>query len=291
MTFFKFNSGDIIHTTIKCFPSYVSELNGNIVTGSVFLEQPYLETNLRYRIFKGFSQKEGGLIVKTGSMSASIDFQTAVSGGTNSVLWHAVNRLYDYYSLENSSYSLTYLGTKATTVKVISIPEIYYDQKLLTGSFTGSDNDSAGAGRLIYDNGRGGLFSGSVSGTLVGNIFYNEGIAVITKTGLTDFGTAGATNFRWRVFLKGVHEIPVKIFKCLAPASQLNATTNPTFYTVPASGTNKNLREVVSSSLSPYVTKIGLYDDLFNLVAVANLTQPVKKDEKNSILFKIRLDW
>lgn len=291
MTFFKFAPDDILHTTIKCFPSYRTENNGEQITGSVFLENPFLETNLRYRIFKGFSQKQGGLIDKTGSMSASVDLQTSVSGGTNLVLWHAINRLYNYYSLENSDYQLEFDGTKAATIKVISVPSIYYDQKILTGSFTGSDKDAAGADRVIFDNGRGGLYSGSVSGTLVGHIFYNEGLAVITKSGLTNFGTASSTNFKWRVYLKGVHEIPVKIFKCRAPAGELNATTNNTFFTVPASGSHKNLREVVSSSISPYVTKIGLYNDLFELVAVAQLAQPIKKRESDSILFKIKLDF
>ena len=60
MTFFKFSKDDILHTTIRCFPAFVTENNGQQVTGSVFLERPFLETNLRYRIFEGFSQKQGG---------------------------------------------------------------------------------------------------------------------------------------------------------------------------------------------------------------------------------------
>ena len=291
MTFYKFQPGDILHTTIKCFPSYAVENSGDQVTGSIFLERPFLETNLRYRIFEGFSQKQGGLIVKTGSMSASIDLQTATSGGTNNILWHTMNRLCDYYSLENSDYALTFTGSKSTTIRVIDIPEIYYDQKILTGSFTGSDLNADEESRDIFDNARGGLYSGSVSGTLVGHIFYNEGLAVITKGDITDFGSVSATNFNWKFYLKGIHEIPVKIFKCRAPAGELNATSNPTFYTIAASGSNKNLREVVSSSLDPFITKIGLYNDLFELVAIAQLAQPVRKNESDSYLFKLRMDW
>ena len=291
MTFYKFQPGDILHTTIRCFPSFTTENNGDQVSGSVFLERPFLETNLRYRLFEGFSQKQGGLIVKTGSMSASIDLQTATSGGTNNILWHTMNRLCDYYSLENSDYALTFTGSKSTTIRVIDIPEIYYDQKILTGSFTGSDLNADEESRDIFDNARGGLYSGSVSGTLVGHIFYNEGLAVITKGDITDFGSVSATNFNWKFYLKGIHEIPVKIFKCRAPAGELNATSNPTFYTIAASGSNKNLREVVSSSLDPFITKIGLYNDLFELVAIAQLAQPVRKNESDSYLFKLRMDW
>lgn len=291
MTFYKFSNDDILHTTIKCFPSYTTENNGNQVTGSIFLERPFLETNLRYRIFEGLSQKQGGLISKTGSMSASIDLRTAISGGTNAVWWHTVNRLCDYYSLENNDYALTFTGSKSTTVRVITIPEIYYDQKILTGSFTGSDIDAAGATRNIFDNGRGGLYSGSVSGTLVGHVFYNEGIAVITKGDINNFGSISSTNFNWRFFLKGVTEIPVQIFKCRAPSGELNASSNPTFYTVPPSGSNKNLREVVSSSMGVYITKLGFFNDLFEIVAIAQLAQPIKKRESDSILFKVRMDF
>lgn len=261
------------------------------MTGSVFLERPYLNNDLRYRIFEGFSQKQGGLIQKTGSMSASIDLQTATQGGTNGPMWGVVNQLANYYSIENSAYALTFTGSTSTTVRVITIPEIYYDQKILTGSFTGSDIDAAGAARDIFDNGRGGLYSGSLTGTLVGHIFYNEGIAVITKGDITNFGSVSSTNFNWRFHLKGVHEIPVKIFKCRAPAGELNCTTNNTFYTIPPSGSNKNLREVVSSSMDTYITKVGLYNDLFECVAVAQLAQPVRKQEKDSYLFKLKMDF
>lgn len=291
MSFYRFGPDDIIHTTIRCFPAFAVENSGHQITGSVFLERPFLETNLRYRIFEGFSQKQGGLIQKTGSLSASIDLQTATSGGTNSAMWSTINRLCNYYSLQNTDYAITFTGSKSTTIRVISVPQIYYDQKILTGSFTGSDKNAAGADRFVYDDGRGGLYSGSVSGTLVGHIFYNEGLAFITKGDINNFGSVSSTNFNWRFHLKGVSEIPVSIFKCRAPAGELNATSNSTFYTIPPSGSHKNLREIVSSSLVPYITKVGLYSDQFELVAIAQLAQPVKKQTESGYLIKLRQDW
>lgn len=291
MTFYKFQDEDIIHTTIKCFPIFSVENSGQQVTGSVFLERPYLETNLRYRVFQGISQRLGGLIEKTGSMSASIDLQTATSGGTNFVLWHAVNQLYNYYSLENTDYKLEFTGSKATTIRVIDVPEIYYDQKILTGSFTGSDIDSEGKDRLIYDNGRGGLYSGSLTGTLIGHIFYPEGIAVITKGDITNFGSVSSTNFNWKFNLRGIHEIPCTILKCHAPVGEVNCSTNPTFYTIPPSGSNKNMREIVSGSLSVYISKIGIYNDMFECVAVAQISSPIKKNESDAILFRLKMDF
>src|SRR3990167_8986001 len=292
MGYYKFQDNDIINTQILCHPSFTTELNGNIVTGSVRLERPFLNTNLANRIFHGFSQKEGGFIEKTGSLSSSIDFRTAVSGGTNSTSWHVLNRLYNFYSLDDSGYKLEYTGTKATIIRVISIPQVYYNKEILTGSLTASDNDGAGAERRLYDNGRGGIYSGSLTGTLVGNIFYSEGIIALTKPDLTSsFGADSSTNFLWRVQLKGTHSIPVKIFKCRAPAGQLNVSNNESFYVDAVSGSYTGMREIVSASLDPRITHIGLYNDAFELVAVASVAQAIKKSIDNTILFKLSMDW
>lgn len=291
MSFYKLNSDDIINTTIRCHPRFVSQLNGNAVTGSILLERQFLNTNLANRIFYGFSQKEGGFIAKTGSLSASIDFVPVISGSTNTNFWHSVtNCLYPYYRLIDNNYQPNYTGSLSTTLRIIDIPAVYYDKEILTGSFTASDKDTAGADRFIYDNGRGGLYSGSLTGTLVGNIFYQEGLAVLTKGDLSNFGADSSTNFLWKIELNGVQNIPVKIIKCRKPAGDCNVTTNPTFSVTAVSGAYKNMKEVVSSSLLPYITEVGLFDKQLNLVAIAKLAQPVKS-VNDAINFRIKWDW
>jgi hypothetical protein len=292
MAFYNFTPDDIVNISISALPKASLELNGNIVTGSVYLERPYLNAALRDRVFMGFSQKEGGFIEKTGSMSASVDFKTATSGGTNQSLWSSVvNVTYPFYRIFNENYAANYTGSLSTTIRVIDIPQVFYDKEILTGSFSASDNDAAGDVRNIYDDGRGGLYSGSLSGTLVGNIFYQEGIVALTKGDLSNFGSDSSTNFKWKVSLRGTHNIPVKIFRCHAPAGELNATTNSTFYISAVSGAFKGSREVVSSSLSPYITTVGLFNKQFELVGLAKLAQPIKKTEKESIIFRLRLDF
>ena len=39
-----------------------------------------------------------------------------------------------------------------------------------------------------------------------------------------------------------------------------------------------------------YISKVGIYDDDNNLIAVAKLAQPFKKEEADSISFKLKLD-
>lgn len=291
MSFYKFTDEDIIDTHISTYPVFSVELNGDQVTGSVFLEKPYLENSLETRIYSLRTDTVDILSdteQKSAPFTSSIDLATAVSGGTNDGMYCAIRQLYRYYSAYNFAYSFL----SASTVRVVTIPEVYYDREILTGSFTASDNDAAGATRVLYDNGRGGLYSGSLSASIVGHIFYPEGIAILTASNLSNFGSP-STNFKWRVSLKGTHKIPVKIFRCRAPAGQLNASTNPTYYHIPsgANDANRYQHEIMVTPPVTYITTIGLYNQHYELVGTAKLAQPIKKEEAQDILFRVRLDF
>jgi hypothetical protein len=286
MSFFKFNQEDIINTYIQAFPGYTVESNGDKVTGSIELERSYLTSSLFNRTYWGFSERLGGLTSKVSPFTSSIEMIDVEKDVTNEELYDVVSGSYNFYSsLMGTQYSLN-----ATSLRLINVPEIYYDKAILTGSFTASDKNGAGADRVIFDNGRGGLYSGSMTGTLVGQIFYSEGLVVLTASDLLNFGAASSTNFDWRVKFKGVHRIPVKVFRCRAPAGQLNASTNETFYSIPESGQYKNQRVAVMSESFVYVSTVGLYNENYELVGVARIAQPIKKDYNKDILFRIRLD-
>jgi hypothetical protein len=46
MSFFRFKDEDIINSKIVAFPSYTVELNGDAVTGSIYLEKKFLNDSL-----------------------------------------------------------------------------------------------------------------------------------------------------------------------------------------------------------------------------------------------------
>ncbi len=291
MSFYKFQKDDILNIKVATRPSNVVENNGNNITGSVYLENKYLNSDLLSHLYLGFSQREGGLVLKTGPFTSSVEFLTAVNLGTNKETFSAINNLYRYYSTINAAYSSSYNGTFVNTIRIFSIPEVYYDRQIVSGTFSASFIDTDGGTKVIFDNGRGGLYSGSLTGTLVGHIFYPEGIVSLTKPDLVNFGADNnAANFKWRVVFKGDHTIPVQVYRCRAPAGQLNASTNPSFYTVSATGSNKNEKEILATG-SVYITQVGLYNEDYELVGVANLAQPIKKDEDQDILFRLKMDY
>jgi hypothetical protein len=299
MSFYKFASEDIIDTEIATYPQYTVVKNGDQVTGSIFLERPFLDTALRERQYTGFSLKEGAIMQKNAPFTASIYFLEAEEGGNNKEMYRTIGNLYDFYNFFNPNYVATYTGSYVGIYRVVSIPEVYFDREILTGSIVLIDHDNAGKQRTLYDDGRGGIYSGSLSGTLVGNVFYSEGIIVLKGGGLNDkvssneFGKSSPDNFQWSVSFEGTHKIPVKIFRCHAPAGQLNASTNSTYYQIPTglNDIHRNQKEIVMDPPATYVTTIGLYNEYFELVGLAKLAQPIKKEIGQDILFRLRIDF
>jgi hypothetical protein len=87
---------------------------------------------------------------------------------------------------------------------------------------------------------------------------------------------------------KNEHIIYEKIIKCTAKNSEFNLSYNPTLL---QSGSFENVQSyATSSSFSPFVTGLGLYDDFGNLLAVAKFGQPIPMSSDTDYNFLIKLD-
>jgi hypothetical protein len=100
-----------------------------------------------------------------------------------------------------------------------------------------------------------------------------------------------------------------------ANRGELNSSNNPTFlvHSSSADGNDKllvtgsymyvenekrNVQNVVSSSFqdtgsfekTTYLSSIGIYDDDRNLIGIAKLANPIRKREKDSYTFKLKVD-
>jgi hypothetical protein len=40
-----------------------------------------------------------------------------------------------------------------------------------------------------------------------------------------------------------------------------------------------------------YISKVGIYNDDYELVAIATMAHPIRKDEDKSIQIRLRWDW
>ena len=82
-------------------------------------------------------------------------------------------------------------------------------------------------------------------------------------------------------------EINSQFYFCRARNDQFNYTNNESFV-----DTNKNVRfETMKLNPKVFITTIGLYNDAFELMAIAKLSQPVAKDFTKEALIRVKLDY
>lgn len=194
---------------------------------------------------------------------------------------------------------------------------------LLTGAY-GSVNDGSVTytDALASDTGGtlntvggdyGVLTSGTGASALTGGIvFYQAGIAVLTASAFsssvgepTDFydgdtivqlftGSAitGACDaFRQRIGniqFNNSTEINSKVYFCRAPHNKFNYSSNPTYVN---NGAIRVKNENRSNPPISYITTIGLYNSSNELLAVAKLSEPLRKDPTNELTLRVRLDY
>ena len=140
-----------------------------------------------------------------------------------------------------------------------------------------------------------------------------------TATGNDGFNGTGTNSplvsASYSIEFEGTSYIPTLTMLAHAEEGELNYSNNPTFVTFgqlgtksPATGSHRyvqssniKLVNTLSSSYDgheeqeyerqTFITKIGIYDEHKNLIAVANLATPVKKPEGQGYTFKLKLDF
>jgi len=261
--------------------------------------------------------------------------------------WHTINKMY----YKDASNPVGVFGNSNTTstkrelhtsASVFSIPKDLFGERIKPGTFELSDT-SRGTTFDIRDDGDGNLydfaFSSSFSayksssftqgqgvlsnnsGSQVGNIFYEHGIAVINNTGSygdVGFGTG------YDIKYKATHRHYEHLYEVMVPANNFNTSMNvsitkdysgsitldsktkrPDLFFPPGdnpsgegtgsfntfyNATDTQLSFVTSSDFYPYVSTIGLYDDKNNLLVVGKLAHPIKLSDELDTTFVIRFD-
>jgi hypothetical protein len=152
------------------------------------------------------------------------------------------------------------------------------------------------------------LYTGSVSGTPVGHLYYQAGVAVLTASifGAAEMDASANTSeilltgsvindnadaIRHRVQniqFENVIELNSTIYFCNANHNEFNYSANPTYL----SGSEIIVKGGESAqNPSAYITSVGLYSADNELLATAKLSEPLKKDPSNSLTLRVRLDY
>jgi len=146
------------------------------------------------------------------------------------------------------------------------------------------------------------LYTSSVAspGTGVGLIYYQAGVAVITSSAeifpsASNFnsvysitGTGDYVRSVWKNnLLNNTTELNSTIYFCRANNNEFNYSSNPTYL----SGSKIRTKNVSSDPSVSYITSVGLYSADNELLAVAKISEPLKKDQTNELTLRVRLDY
>ncbi len=192
-------------------------------------------------------------------------------------------------------------GSKADgAITTLAIPQKLFGEKIMpyTFKFQYTKSVTYPNGLLIEDDGEGNLISSSISSSggdtntslVVGQIFYSQGIAVITtgsnnsqplvniakNTGTQPGKTPDLDNVRFQ--FSSSLTIFEQQYKCTILENEFGYSTNPSLLTNGGGTGSLNVEYypfVTASYFTPYVTSVGLYNENTELVAVGKLSFPV----------------
>ena len=271
------------------------------------------------------------------TMRGYIDYIRGVPTSSNGVINYTSTRF-----LKDTTLPLKrpYTRQLKDTATLISVPQKFYGEYIQPGSITVTD-DSSDSTFVLKDDSRGNLYDvaysssyasrvpdSKYSGSLVGNVFYNDGLIVITETGsyssvATSNGTDGFT-----LKFNSSQTIYEREYVCVVDENEFQHTTNKSlkvgrsgsftmgsFITSSLRGTRFDgfpynlvgystssintdgyeigtelIGEATHSDFATYVTEIGLYNDNNELLALGKLAKPIKNEKEMALTFVVRFD-
>ncbi len=193
---------------------------------------------------------------------------------------------YKYFPTESNAY-----------IAVFSIPTKLFGNNIIPGTFRYGGFVDDGQGNLTYP------ISGTNGPQIIGNIFYSQGIIVITKNWVSGFVSDSVffnlqdknnwtdSSFSFTSSLT-LYETQ---YKCTIRENEFNYSMNPSLLV--SGGLNQIINGkstykdfLTGSDFSPYVTTVGLYDEDQNLLAVGKLAKPLPTSQTTDTTILINLD-
>jgi hypothetical protein len=232
------------------------------------------------------------------------------------ILYRSIKHLFYNTNIfiNNGMASTTSPAPLSDSSYVVSVGQSFYGEKIRPGSF---EIELDGVATTILDDGVGNLFvSESGAGYYVGNVFYLQGIAVIkhdtgsitsavSQNGLKIIeDTTIFLDYDSQVRLDR-HQINVRInpsefnYSVFNPSMERYYVTDDTEFAqqmqennIPSSGSNSwQLFKLMGGNIiKPYITTIGLYNDRYELLAVAKVSTPIQRTFDVDQIFIVRFD-
>jgi len=231
----------------------------------------------------------GGLSAQSNTTLMEPDRTGNLSSNTGSVVGNGIVKLFDSKDI---TFGVT--GNILTDLQVSGIPRdfIYFDQPQINNPVDSKNTQGRLVRKTIQD-----------SIKRIGLVFYDLGLATIDgddpnarldftfpASGATgDFGFAvtghnnTAFNFQ-RIVYNAQTDRGRLLVDAVASGSEMNFSGNP-------SGVNPETGGSIFDEPATYITSIGLYNHQNDLVAIAKLSRPVRKDQAITLGGQVKLDF
>jgi hypothetical protein len=184
---------------------------------------------------------------------------------------------YNYLSTTLPTYRYIPTGS-GDIIGVISIPSNLFGEYLTPSSLILKSGSIT-----LQDDGIGNIISGS---TNVGNVIYEHGMIILTSGSFIN-------NFITTPNLTCSFESTVTIYesqyKCTLRQNEFNFSQNPTLISG-SSNSGKIYDFATGSYFDPYITTVGLYNNNYELLAVAKLAQPLPLSSVTDTTILVNLD-
>ena len=231
----------------------------------------------------------GGLSAQSNTTAMAADRTGNLSSNTGNAVGNASIKIFDAKDI-----TLGTSGNTITDLQVSGIPRdfLYFDQPQINNPVDSKNTQGRIVRKTIQDNIK-----------RVGLTFYDLGVITIDgddtnarldftfpASGVTgDFGFAvtGHNNTAFnlqRVVYNAQTDRGRLLVDAVASGSEMNFSGNPT-------GINPETGASVFDEPASYITSIGLYNSNNELLAIAKLSKPVRKDEATTLGGQVKLDF
>lgn len=273
-------------------------LAGYDYTGSIlkFDEDGDLASSTSDKINNAFFITFSRLLVKDEIKKGSFSMTLALSGNTVGTAFSLTGTVADVSASSNSGilvnspvgeYAPLYLtdvtGAMPNTDRKVGL--IFYQAGVVVlSSNIFAASSSAGVTTSMSSNQRGQLlqaakmFNLSSSYDNVQKLFESGSIQTACDSLRTRIGN---------ITFKNTTELNSTIYFLKINNNEFNYSSNPTYLT----GSQIRVKTERTDASTSYITTVGLYSADNELLAVAKLSEPLKKTEEQSLLLRVRLDY
>ena len=150
-------------------------------------------------------------------------------------------------------------------------------------------NLTGSTGKIVVslkDDGYGGLYRSDAKTphakwSIVGNLFYDEGIAIVKTPHLFYYGKN-----KTEINFKGDFNVHSLVLNIPVKANEINLSQNSGFVSLPpTSNVNDSHLEAIN------ISTVNIHDENMNIIMKANLAQPIIKTSEDEFVIRLKKDF